>query len=94
MEKRLERLRVIYRRRRAEPPRAQAPIDWRAVPAELPECFAALTATEQVEWGELLAAYHAPGAWQQLRNDDAFFRKLAALDARVDWDGPLPVQRT
>lgn len=61
------------------------PVDWRLVPAAHPACFAALTESERLEWGELTAQYHEPGAWPRRKDDRGFFRRLAELDNMVDW---------
>jgi hypothetical protein len=65
------------------------PIDWRTVPAMEPACFAALTETERAEWGELMVEYSAPGAYHRHKDDRAFFRRLAELDNKIDWDTGL-----
>jgi hypothetical protein len=86
MERRLNRLEIVYRR--AEP-RERAfrdePIDWRQVPVGLPACFVALTAEEQTEWGELMTEYSAPGAYHRYKDDRAFYRRLAELHNKIDW---------
>jgi hypothetical protein len=88
MEKRLAKLEIVYRRRERRDP--EEPIDWRQVPDALPACFAALTAEEQSEWGALMTAYSAPGAYHRHKDDQAFFRRLAELDGRVDWHAGQP----
>lgn len=86
MEKRLGRLELVYHREEpSERVFRDEPLDWRQVPAALPACFAALTADEQTEWGELMTDYSAPGAYQRHTDDRAFYRRLAELDNKVDW---------
>jgi hypothetical protein len=89
MEKRLSKLEVVYRRAeqraRLDP---NEPVDWRQVPDALPACFAALSELERREWGDLMTAFHAPGAYHRHKDDREFFARLAALDNLIDWHAP------
>ena len=92
MEKRLTRLHLIYSRaeQRPAPFRHEVAPDWRAVPWQDPAAFAALTEGEKVEWGDLMTAFHAAGAYHRHKDDRAFSTRLAVLDNKIDWHADAP----
>ncbi len=84
MERRLTKLEIVYRR--AEQDRSidrDVPVDWRQAPWLAPECFAAMTEAEKVEWGALMTEYSAPGAWQD-QKPRGYYARLAELDNKID----------
>ena len=92
MDRRLSKLEGVSGRAEQRPPpfrREDAP-DWRAVPWQDPAAFAVLTEAEKTEWGELMAAFHAPGAYQRHKDDRGFYARLAALDNKIDWHAGAP----